>query len=252
VSISEIATSTTPESDEEFALDSVFVGSESYSTSDSSTIVVWGWRPGGGSGGGGSGWGGGYDTSEDYGDSDESPAAEEVPVTGRNCPAEQAAAQQALDLLYQNSPTARSLIESAKSNNVGIHIIQINPALAHGQQLNQFDYGNGIIYWDPFVYITGFNTDGSTYTLTPIMLLAHELVHAGYRFDPAWQGHDSEWQVIPLANVIAQEMSAATGKTITQAEIITKATVNIILVPSRRRTSRSPVLRVTREVRRFR
>lgn len=60
-------------------------------------------------------------------------------------------------------------------------------------------------------YYVGTNSDGSQYTLTPIMALAHELVHAGNAGNPAYQGLSSEPLTMSIANQIAREMNAATG-----------------------------------------
>lgn len=74
-----------------------------------------------------------------------------------------------------------------------------------------FDAGNNQVLWDPFVYVEGANSDGYTYKLAPIMVLAHELVHAGNASNPAYQTPSSEALVMQIANQIAKEMNSATG-----------------------------------------
>ncbi len=172
------------------------------------------WWPGGGGGGGGwgGGGGGGGDCSNDPSRCEGDPpptGPEALPVLGRNCPAELTAAETAKNLLYANSPTARQMMDAAAVHGVYIQVVQIDPALAGGQPRDRFYPETGAITWDPFVYARGVNQNGSPWELSPIMLLAHELVHAAHRYNPAYQGEDSEAVVMALANQIAAEMNAA-------------------------------------------
>lgn len=173
-----------------------------------SEISVWGQRPHGWDptppndpypdgpywGGGGGGQGTGPDG---------------IDLVGRECPVDQAAARSAMDILYNNSPTARAMIDLAAARGVDLHLIMAN-LTGQGQQ-NSFNPNSNTIFWDPFQYAEGTNTDGSTYTLAPIMLLAHEFIHAAYGDDPAYQTAASEPLVMSIANQIAMELNAATG-----------------------------------------
>ena len=103
------------------------------------------------------------------------------------------------------------MMDAAIAKQVYIIIVQIDPALIGGQDRIRFEPATGAITWDPFIYVDGFNTDGTPYSVSPIMLLAHEFVHAAYRDDPAYQGPDSEPLVMQIANQIAAEMNAATN-----------------------------------------
>jgi hypothetical protein len=203
--------------DDDFSLDGVFVDSGDLDPPPlaaaapmEDVITVWGWIPRGGFWGGGSSWGGGYDTGNDsyrYGDEGGDP--QPIPIKGRDCAAEKVAAEEALDLLYALSATARALIDSAAGRGVALVLIRSN-FIDLGPQAT-FDQINNEILWDPFFVIEGVNSDGSAYKLAPIMVLAHELVHAGYASDPMYQGRDSESRVMPIANQIAAELNAATG-----------------------------------------
>lgn len=133
-----------------------------------------------------------------------------VDMTGDECPAAQAAAKEALNLLYNNSATARGLIDTLVTNGTDLNLFRQNLTGGGSSRYDEM-FGNNHILWDPFVVIQGENSDGSLWTLAPIMVLAHELVHAAHRGDPTWQGHGSEHLVIPIANQIAAEMNAATG-----------------------------------------
>jgi hypothetical protein len=172
-------------------------------------IIVWGWAPSGGFHGEGAGAsGGGYDTSrpeDEYRDG----APQTLSIYGRDCPVENAAAQAAMEHLYANSSTARSLMERAVAYGVTLNLIKAN--LAGYTSRLSYDPASNTISWDPYVFVVGKNADGSDYVLTPIMLLAHEFVHAGNDNDPAYQYNASEPVVMQIANQIAAEMNASTG-----------------------------------------
>lgn len=125
------------------------------------------------------------------------------------CPVEQAAANTSLSLLYIHSPTARALIDTMGANGTALNLITASLTGLGAQA--RFDHINNQVTWDPFVYTEGTNIDGSTYTLAPIMVLAHELVHAGHAGDPAYQLDGSETLVMQIANQIAAELNEATG-----------------------------------------
>ena len=127
------------------------------------------------------------------------------------CAVERSAAETALNLLYGNSPTARALIDAMVANGTGLNLITASLSGSGAQA--RFDTSTNQVLWDPFVYVQGSNVDGSTYTLAPIMVLAHEIVHAGHAGDPAYQGHGSESLVMQIANQIAAELNAATRST---------------------------------------
>jgi hypothetical protein len=59
--------------------------------------------------------------------------------------------------------------------------------------------------------VKGFNLNGTASVEAPLMLLAHEIVHAGHAADPGWQTPSAETTVIAVANQIATEINAATG-----------------------------------------
>lgn len=148
------------------------------------------------------GWGGGGGSGQNSG-------PEGIDVEGRDCPVERAAAQLALASLYANSDTARTMIDLAAARGADLNLIMANNT-GQGQQ-NGFDPATNTIYWDAFQYVEGVNINGSPYALSPIMLLAHELIHAAYGDDPAYQSVAGEALVMSLANQIAAEMNASTG-----------------------------------------
>lgn len=196
---------------DEFSLESFFVdfaqmSANSQPHADGGGVTVTAtWRGRGGIGG----WdGGGQDTSyyvheQHNGGTD---AVPEITVVGRECNAEHTAAQNALQTLYENSPTARGLIDAAATRGTSISLIQANIA-GFGSQ-NRFDPPTNTIFWDPFLGFSGTNNDATTYTQTPIIILAHELIHAAYPDDPRYRHGGSEDLVLPLANQIAREMNA--------------------------------------------
>jgi hypothetical protein len=123
--------------------------------------------------------------------------------------AERAAADYALALLYKYSPTAHELIDTIVANGTKLNLITASLGGLGGQDI--FSIPQNQILWDPFMAVQGRNLDGSLYTESPLMLLAHELVHAGHPSDSAYQGPESETLVMQIANSIAAEMNAATG-----------------------------------------
>lgn len=129
-------------------------------------------------------------------------------VEGDTCPVANTAAKDSLQSLYDNSPTARALIKAAAAAGVSINLFTAN---LDGSGL-QPGFEGSVIDWDPFQGISGFNTNGTPYALTPIMILAHELVHAGNAGNPAFQGANAELVTIAVSNQIASEMNAATGQ----------------------------------------
>jgi hypothetical protein len=131
-----------------------------------------------------------------------------IGLDGDNCPVAKTAAKDSLQSLYDNSPTARALIEAAAANGVNINLIR---AALDGSGV-QPGFQAGVIDWDPFQGISGFNTNGTRYELTPIMILAHELVHVGNVGNPAFEGANAELVAISVSNQIASEMNAATGQ----------------------------------------
>jgi len=99
------------------------------------------------------------------------------------CPVEQSASERSLDLLYNNSATARALIDAMAANGTVLNLITAHLSGVGAQA--RFDPPTNQVLWDPFLVALGNNTDGSPYTMAPIMVLAHELVHAGHAGDPA-------------------------------------------------------------------
>jgi hypothetical protein len=122
---------------------------------------------------------------------------------------ERTAAEYALALLYKYSPTAHDLIDAIAANGTKLNLITAN-LTGQGQQ-DWFNPTTNQILWDPFEVVQGTNLNGTTYTESPMMLLAHELVHAAHANDPTWQGDTSEPRVMPIANQIASEMNHATN-----------------------------------------
>ena len=122
---------------------------------------------------------------------------------------ESAAAAFSLDFLYKHSSTAKALIDAIVANGTSLNLISANLA-GFGAQ-DSFDKDNNQILWDPFMWITGTNSDGSTYNENPMMLLAHELIHAGHASDPLYQGSASETLVMSIANQIAAEINSSAG-----------------------------------------
>jgi hypothetical protein len=161
-----------------------------------------------------------FDPNQDYwpepdntdiggGSGDSTNGADEIVVTGRDCPVDQEAASDALELLYNNSATARALIDAAGDNGVVINLVLTNPSGFGARP--QYDPMTNMISWDAFQYQEGLNSDGSRWAISPIMILAHELVHAANSGNPAYQGAASEALVISIANQIAREINQATG-----------------------------------------
>lgn len=123
------------------------------------------------------------------------------------CLREQIAAAQAQNQLSQYSPTARALMQAAIASGTKLQLIRASNS-GLGRQ-TEYDPSANVIYWDPFQGARGFNSDNSLYVLAPIMILAHELVHAGNRHDPRFLHRASEPLVMPIANQIAREMNAS-------------------------------------------
>jgi hypothetical protein len=160
------------------------------------------------------------DEDEDYGDDDDDSedGSGDIVVVGERpsfeisstCPNMTMAADQSLDFLYANSATARALIDTMAANGVTLSLADFNNS-GFGARA-EFSGANNLVAWDPFQVATGVNSNGTVYVLAPIMILAHELVHAGHPNDPAYQGAASEPLVMSIANRIAAELNAATGR----------------------------------------
>jgi hypothetical protein len=163
----------------------------------------WRWIPSSSGGGYGGGSPSGTETGGD------GPALD---LKGRDCAAEKSAAQDALNELYRGSATAKGLIDTAKAKYVGLELIKTDVSVVGGTPHNRFDWEfTNNIQWDPFVAIKGVNSNGSTYYVSPIMALAHELVHAAHVNEAEWQGNDSEAKVMVVTNKIAKEVNLSTG-----------------------------------------
>lgn len=156
----------------------------------------------GGGGGGGQSSGGGGGGSDD-------PPADYLPIGGRQCERDEMSTRVAMGILQATSQTARQLISEAQARGVTITLAAIDPTAAGGQRI-EYSQGSNSIIFDPTIYVYGTNHNQTPYELTPIMLLAHELIHAAHGNDPAYQGEASEALVMQISNQIALEINAAT------------------------------------------
>lgn len=124
-------------------------------------------------------------------------------VLGDDCPTARNELQEALSTLRIGSPTAAAIIAAAEQSYMRIELTRsATPADA----VIQYNDGSKTVSWDPFVAVGGVNSNGTTYSISPTMALAHELVH--------WSipgAGDSEATVMRLANEIAREMNAYYG-----------------------------------------
>lgn len=120
------------------------------------------------------------------------------------CPIEMSAAEQALNYLEQHSEGARILIALAESGGVQIETV-INDTYAN--------LASNTVYFDPFMAATGMNSDGSTWFASPVVALAHELVHAVFGDNPAFNVNpaDREAIAIQIENIILAQLESATG-----------------------------------------
>lgn len=120
------------------------------------------------------------------------------------------AASEALSELFNGSPTVQRYMELAHSFGVTISLFRSDYTDfgATDEFIANRSGSGGVINWDPFSTGNGRNIVGSFYSESPIMLLAHELVHAG---DTALRGPASENAVIAIVNAIAAEMNMSTG-----------------------------------------
>lgn len=73
-----------------------------------------------------------------------------IELTGRDCPVEHAAARDSLSDLYNNSPTARALIDAVSANGTDLNLIKVN--LTGYEPKVQFFSESNRIDWDPFTY----------------------------------------------------------------------------------------------------
>lgn len=161
----------------------------------------WDWCYGGGGGGGGSSSAGGGGGGGEPGPSN--PFG--IGITGRECTAERQAADTALTFLYNNSQTARMMIDTMANQGTNIFLVK---DISGDQEYIGYDPALNHIRWDPFVSLRGTNSDGSEFDLSPLMVLAHELVHASLRGQPLMA---SETHAMQIANQIAQEVNTSTG-----------------------------------------
>lgn len=161
----------------------------------------WEWCYGGGGGGGSSSSSGGDGGGDSGGPSN--PFG--IGILDRDCAVEREAAESALNFLYTHSQTARMMIDTMANQGTRISLFVEIPG---GSEAISYDPGTNQINWDPFVAFQGTNSDGSGFDLSPLMVLAHELVHASLRGQPLM---NSETHAMQVANQIAQEVNASTG-----------------------------------------
>ena len=118
--------------------------------------------------------------------------------TGRTwCGPAASALTNALNMLYGGSSAARGVLDQAFTNNTSVNIIRIDTG--DGGNADEYNPGNKAISWDPFSYASASNWSGS-----PIIALAHEMIHASNPSMP-----DSS--VFALENTIASQLNASFG-----------------------------------------
>jgi Effector protein len=133
-------------------------------------------------------------------------------LEGRDCPVDRAAAEEALAILA-NSATARELLATAQSRDVGLELIVAGSR--DGEEQTRYYHTSDTITWDPFQSVWGLNQDGSMYELSPVMTLAHELAHAAFDHAPTTDSERIAVETVAMniANQIAREINAALGTT---------------------------------------
>lgn len=141
---------------------------------------------------------------------DTPPFVAELDLEGRDCPIDRAAAREALAILA-NSATARELLAAAQSRDVGLELIV--GGSRDGGERTRYYHTSDTITWDPFQSVAGQNFDGSSYELSPVMTLAHELVHAAHDHAPTTQAELIAFEIVAMqvANQIARELNAVLG-----------------------------------------
>lgn len=204
--------------DDDFSLDGAFVSpgpgqdpTASCDVNDDPCVVTggggggwWWWTPGGEDWGGGGGSDGGC-SSNDPSHCDVTDPFPSNPfgiaLIGRDCPTERLLAAEALNRIYSTN-TGRDLINRVAANGTSISLIVA--------QLSQsdiaFDSATNRIEWDPYVALTGLNYNGSEYRIAPLLVLAHELVHAANKGKPE---EGDEQLAIDTANAIARELNTS-------------------------------------------
>lgn len=121
------------------------------------------------------------------------------------CGASQSEFREALSDLEAGSAAARAIIEAAKQNGLDVMLIREDITdQRNGYTPDPAVPNGGVLKWDPFSSWTGTNFDESIYTLSPVMILMHELIH--------WANNNlTEIEVISVANEIAKEMNMNLG-----------------------------------------
>lgn len=109
---------------------------------------------------------------------------------------------EALNNLQAGSSAAAAIIAAARQSGLDIKLIREDTTSAR----DSYNSSTGVLSWDPFSAAYGQNYNGSTYTLTPTMSLAHELIH--------WANPNlTEIEVIAVSNEIAKQMNQTFGTT---------------------------------------
>lgn len=122
---------------------------------------------------------------------------DEIIVFGDTCPTARDAYQTAIATLLSASPTMASVIQAAGEHSISVNLIRADNS---GMNFIHFNRGTMQVSWDPFSAVSGFNRDGATWAIPPVLTLAHELLH--------WAMPDAtEQQVIDMSNRIASELN---------------------------------------------
>jgi hypothetical protein len=124
-----------------------------------------------------------------------------------DCPIRTQAGEASLDFLYDNSATAKALIDKITASGTKIVTVDSDGSGTGARPL--YDPDTNTILYDPFLAIPGTNSNNTTYTEAPVMVLAHEIVHAA---NPGLKGVEAEKLAMEIANKIAAELNAKTGK----------------------------------------
>lgn len=159
---------------------------------------------GGGGGGGGACAGGRYNidgTLNGCGGGGTPPPPPPPP----ECRTDAQTRQEAEDFLMANSPTARDLINTIRNQGTQIEVMDSRVTENSGS----YNHIENVIRWDPFLMFDGVNANGSPYTISPIMALAHEIAHASERNNPL--GYSESYAML-TANQIARELNSALNR----------------------------------------
>jgi len=132
--------------------------------------------------------------------SDPSPQAQGAFNVGGGCNTSQGELSEALYNLSTGSAAARAIVDAARESSLTINLIREDTT----SDRDGYSTNTHILSWDAFSATYGQNYDGSAYTESPTMSLAHELVH--------WANPNlTEVEVIAVTNEIAKQMNQSFG-----------------------------------------